>query len=211
MKKTSILSISLKDGFLLAQKKFLQTYPNPNPFTMPNYRLPLIISLFALSISLTLSCKPDEPGCERVDCGTCGNACCKLRYEFPHTTDAQHLRDNLFKTLSNGGPDQRYALQATAEGTFGFADLRQFNVTRNGNTYLYLGQADHQTEDCPYHDLINFDIYQRGEALFLEVFSISKQAGSLCDIGQNYKNIYDVIKKAGIDVAEETVFGCPKP
>ena len=73
------------------------------------------------------ACVP--PNCDRVDFGSCGNACCQVRVNHPDN-DSVTVKTLIEKNLLSGGVDHRYALQTTAESpnVKGFADLRPFNV-----------------------------------------------------------------------------------
>eukprot|EP01060_Flectonema_neradi_P024566 TRINITY_DN33509_c0_g1_i1.p1 TRINITY_DN33509_c0_g1~~TRINITY_DN33509_c0_g1_i1.p1 ORF type:complete len:190 (+),score=29.07 TRINITY_DN33509_c0_g1_i1:64-633(+) len=139
-----------------------------------------------------------DPDCQNHDMGSCGTACCRLKFTFPVGTDAVALKDDLEKTLSNGGPDGRYAWQTTAGGTFGFSV--DFMKTYGIYPYRFLGQAYHTTpfpdgtlvKSGPYRDTINFLIYedaQLANRTTLRAFANSDINGALGDNGMTYKEI----------------------
>mmetsp|Transcript_26687 Transcript_26687/g.74603 ORF Transcript_26687/g.74603 Transcript_26687/m.74603 type:complete len:183 (+) Transcript_26687:45-593(+) len=169
-----------------------------------------------VGVVFVTGCKVGEKNCERVDNGSCGNACCKMEYEFD-MSPASLVRD-LIRVIGTGGPDQRYALQTTAEGTYGFTDLREFNLTStNGRAVAYLGQAVHTTGplgiECVFHDTVNF-LVNFGDAdgsCVLTAFSISEIAGALGDDGQNFYNIKTVIDALPPYAKESRLLGCPLP
>lgn len=58
-----------------------------------------------------------------------------MSFIFKSTT-TEAARDALAKALQAGGPDGRYTLPVTAEGSIGFADLRSYKVGVD-----FIGQA----------------------------------------------------------------------
>ena len=153
-------------------------------------RSSLLLAGLAALLGVAAGC---EEFCENLDCGSCGNACCRLTYALEHlsTTEVVAL---LNKTLADGGPDGLYKLQMTAEGTLGFADLRHF-----GKPVDYIGQAHHLTAKLTYTDTINFTIAPQGSGSLVTAFSISQVAGAYCDDGQNYSNIQMIFAALGLD------------
>jgi hypothetical protein len=93
----------------------------------------------AVAATAVLGCQP--PNCDRVDFGSCGNACCKVRVNHP-SADPVEVKTVIEKLMLSGGPDSRYKMQPTAEApnVDGFADLRPFNVTAQ-----FQGLATHTT------------------------------------------------------------------
>mmetsp|Transcript_17427 Transcript_17427/g.31798 ORF Transcript_17427/g.31798 Transcript_17427/m.31798 type:complete len:132 (+) Transcript_17427:34-429(+) len=96
-----------------------------------------VLGLAVLAAVAVHAC--DDPAlCNNLDCGSCGNACCKLMITVPGE-DTQAVMTKLYDGF-NGGPDGHYALQMTAEGTLGFADLSPYNKSID-----FIGQAVHTT------------------------------------------------------------------
>eukprot|EP01063_Lacrimia_lanifica_P024118 TRINITY_DN32081_c0_g1_i1.p2 TRINITY_DN32081_c0_g1~~TRINITY_DN32081_c0_g1_i1.p2 ORF type:complete len:188 (+),score=69.80 TRINITY_DN32081_c0_g1_i1:60-623(+) len=141
----------------------------------------------------------DDPDCHHMDLGSCGTACCKLLFKFKATPLA--VKDSVQSVLSNGGPDGRYALTTTADGTFGFEGFG--GAIPN---WQYIGQATHTTpmpgtapgvKTGPYRDTVNFVIYtddKEPNVTTLRAFSISEINGALGDGSINYKNIIQVMR-----------------
>ena len=141
------------------------------------------------------ACLP--PDCENVDCGSCGNACCKLKIYITSTPAGTPPRPvdvmtALNETLGHGGPDSRYSLPPLAGGGFGFSDLRPYNLTG----VSFIGQSYHLTAKRTYTDTQDWTIgpatYKGLTGVVIKAFSISQIGGAYCDAGQNYKNLYQV-------------------
>ena len=134
------------------------------------------LTLLALISVICWSC-PYDVCKEHTDYGSCGNACCKLGFTLASSTFEAMVKLN--GTIVRGGPDKQYTAQMTAEGTLGFADLREFGVGVD-----FIGQAFHVTDSGEYTDTINFTLIpggfgKRGSRLI--VFSISQiGGGALC-------------------------------
>lgn len=64
------------------------------------------IDMFAAVLTFTAGCVP--PDCERVDEGSCLNACCKLQWELP-SISALDFAQNVSALLASGGPDGRFS------------------------------------------------------------------------------------------------------
>ena len=155
----------------------------------------------------TASACPDDQLCMNNDCGSCGNACCKLLItvsESPSTTMAL-----LNASIHEGGPDGSYAPSMTYEGTDGFADLTPYSKPVD-----YIGQAIHTTTgENAFDDSVSFTIAPKGTGSEIAGFSYSLIAGAYCDDGQNYFNIMQLIN--GIEWASgfevEQTGSCPPP
>lgn len=68
-------------------------------------------------------------------------------------SSAVETKDAMLKALSNGGPDSRYKLSETAEGSLGFADLRPYKKPVD-----FIGQAIHTTQAMHYNDTVNWTL-----------------------------------------------------
>mmetsp|Transcript_17424 Transcript_17424/g.31795 ORF Transcript_17424/g.31795 Transcript_17424/m.31795 type:complete len:174 (+) Transcript_17424:34-555(+) len=168
-----------------------------------------VLGLAVLAAVAVHAC--DDPAlCNNLDCGSCGNACCKLMITVPGE-DTQAVMTKLYDGF-NGGPDGHYALQMTAEGTLGFADLSPYNKSID-----FIGQAVHTTlAPNYYNDTINLSIAKTtdGKGSVIEAFSISQIAGAYCDDGQNYFNVMNVITSLDFDYyGGDAGFdgSCPQP
>eukprot|EP00614_Pseudopedinella_elastica_P012990 CAMPEP_0172610650 /NCGR_PEP_ID=MMETSP1068-20121228/30430_1 /TAXON_ID=35684 /ORGANISM="Pseudopedinella elastica, Strain CCMP716" /LENGTH=175 /DNA_ID=CAMNT_0013414415 /DNA_START=25 /DNA_END=552 /DNA_ORIENTATION=+ len=149
------------------------------------------VVLVLLLVATARSC-PDESLCGNPDCGTCGNACCKLEIVVAEST--RETMDLLNTSIHQGGPDGAYTPQATYEGTSGFADLRPYNKTVD-----FIGQATHMTPAPSYfNDSVSFTIAPLPDGgCVLTAFSISLIAGAYCDSGQNFYNIMALVNFIG--------------
>lgn len=95
---------------------------------------------FALFLALVFQARacPDPELCANTDCGSCGNACCKLQI---FVAESSEITANLLKTaIQAGGPDGHYTSQMTYEGTDCIADLRPYNKPVD-----FIGQTIHTT------------------------------------------------------------------
>ncbi|CAF0771630.1 unnamed protein product [Brachionus calyciflorus] len=160
----------------------------------------LIILVLGLISQLSHGCEP--PDCDRLDCGTCGNACCSL--EFLLQPDPYTLNIMISSLLQNGGPDAHYSFITST-------DLRQYNISCN-----FILQGVHTTLVKKYQDTLNFAIFPETSQKFFQsrmtAFSISQIGGAYCDEGQNYKNLIYLIKSLNIEFIENHVAGCqPRP
>lgn len=162
-----------------------------------------IVALACLVVSAS-ACVP--PNCDHVDYGTCGNACCNVSFVASINSDA--AARVLLKTLSNGGPDGRYKLSMTAEGTLGFANFTDYNMPIN-----FLGQAIHHTKVHHYNDTINIAIAARNgnTSVYVTAFSISQIAGAYGDAGENFKEIISIFQASGVAWKYKVETGCPAP
>jgi len=139
----------------------------------------LTVTVALLGARGAVSCQP--PHCDRVSMGECGNACCLLKFTFEKESTTQ-IKEGILNVLGNGGPDGQYLVSTTAEGDYGFSDLRKFNASVD-----YIGQAIHSTKVHHYNDSIDMTISSLPQGSYLTAFSISQIAGAFGDAGQNYK------------------------
>ena len=168
-----------------------------------------MVSLLAL-LGFSAACTLD--GCDHPDCGSCGNACCKLSITVPEDTES--VMNKLNGSIVSGGPDGLYTPMMTAEGTLTFGDLRPF-----GKPIDFIGQAVHTTINGMYNDTVNFSLAPKADnGTEIAAFSISQIAGAYCDDGQNYWNILQLVqgvKWEGGDLEEDQVAhvdgSCPEP
>lgn len=167
----------------------------------------LVPALVLALPSVDADCPAAGSICERVDEGTCANACCRLTLEFTQVS-TQLLATALNTTLAAGGPDGRYTLRPTAGDPNGFFDARN-----QGLPFDFLGQAHHLTASRVYTDSVDILITEsdtEGSAT-LKAFSISLVGGAFTDLGQNYYNIVTLLDSLGLEYAEVANEGCPVP
>jgi len=163
-----------------------------------------IVALF-LMCGIASACQP--PHCDRVDMGTCGNACCTL--DFVVALSPEDVVKSLSTQFASGGPDGRYTFQEVAEapGTPQFADLRKYNISA-----WFIGQAWHTTKVAHYNDTNNWTVSPgpTDNTAVVRGFSTSQIGGALGDSGQNYKNLKQIAEAAfPTGYIEHTVSGCP--
>eukprot|EP00929_Paragymnodinium_shiwhaense_P108997 TRINITY_DN75354_c0_g1_i1.p1 TRINITY_DN75354_c0_g1~~TRINITY_DN75354_c0_g1_i1.p1 ORF type:complete len:189 (-),score=42.53 TRINITY_DN75354_c0_g1_i1:259-825(-) len=128
--------------------------------------------------------------CGNNDCGSCGNACCKLQFHVSEGTE--EAMKTLNASLAGGGPDGFYQLQPTAEGGFGFGDLRPYKKPID-----FIGKVTHLTSGPGhYTDMVTITIAPHAAGSVIDMFSVSLIGGAFCDAGQNYKNIVMAMKGA---------------
>ena len=72
-------------------------------------------------IGMAAGCVP--PDCDRPDCGTCGVACCTVRWAVQ--ASVVQLMQSLNGSLASGGPDGRFFLKPTAEDKYGAPSASQ--------------------------------------------------------------------------------------
>uniref|UniRef100_A0A7S2XXM6 Uncharacterized protein n=1 Tax=Fibrocapsa japonica TaxID=94617 RepID=A0A7S2XXM6_9STRA len=147
-----------------------------------------VVTLLISTITLVFGCVP--PNCGNiVDCGSCGNACCKLQFYFKGATEEEVAQD-LYDVLKVGGPDQLYQMQETFTGELGLADYRERDGLAN-----FVGQTTHRNEDGNgYVDLINFSINPwYGTGTMVNMFSLTTVGGLYCDEGSNFMNIKNLM------------------
>ncbi|XP_072026759.1 uncharacterized protein [Amphiura filiformis] len=155
---------------------------------------------FLSALTFALACQP--PDCDRPDCGSCGNACCTLKFTLFNKSPKEAYND-MTKALTAGGADGRYTFIAGSDNT-------KYNIS-----CLYQIQGWHTTLEHHYNDTLNFSIYGNPDgpasSSLVTAFSISQIAGALCDAGQNYKNLVGYFKGLKIPYARADVFGCQNP
>jgi len=154
-----------------------------------------------------VSACPDAELCAFNDCGSCGNACCKLLIKV--TESPSEAMKMLNASMHKGGPDNAYAPSMTYEGTSGFADLTPY-----GKPVDFIGQAIHTTTgENAFDDSVSFTIAPSGSGSEIEAFSYSLIAGAYCDDGQNYFNIVYLVDSiewsAGYTIKQTG--SCPAP
>jgi hypothetical protein len=146
--------------------------------------------LLCLLCSVVQGC--DFEGCDHVDFGSCGTACCRMGLMIINETP-EEVMAKLNLTIAKGGPDHRYIPMRTAQGNMTFTDLRERHPEAS-----FLGQTIHTTKNLQYNDTLNLLLKKEG-AVSTKVFavSVSQVAGAYGDKGQNYFNIkqlFDGIK-----------------
>lgn len=167
------------------------------------------LSLVALALCVAAAAACQPPNCDHVDYGTCGNACCNLTFTTQANLPTDAAAKLLLETLSKGGPDGRYKLSMTAEGSLGFADFTGYDLPIN-----YLGQAIHHTKVHHYNDTINIAIAPNADnsSSIVTAFSISQIAGAYGDAGQSFKNLIQIFQNTeGVEWTYKIVAGCPAP
>lgn len=156
------------------------------------------VRLLAMLLGVSSACAP--PACDRVDEGSCVNACCKLSWTLVDTAqDALEFCTNVSHMLETGGPDGRFALWWTTP-----------MCQANRGTYVVHG--NHTTANGTYVDLVQIAAQKRaGGGLSVYAFSHSLIPGEFAssDFGQQYKNLVLLIKQLGLTYDEQTLWGCP--
>lgn len=143
--------------------------------------------------------KPSKvPDCERVDYGSCGNACCKLDFTSPAGFDATSIKDRMVEQCTNRGPDNGYSCGKCAgpldKCSNGFESLKDNGAGDND----WIGQVLHTTKGN-YTDAIQMFIGETGDKdhpVHIRIFSNARIVGGSTggDHGQNYKNIINLLK-----------------
>ncbi|XP_071827736.1 uncharacterized protein [Apostichopus japonicus] len=163
----------------------------------PNTCLKLMVTFMIVMSTYVHACQP--PDCERVDCGSCGNACCLTEFQFA-SSSSETIYNTFVTSLKAGGADGRYTF-------IGGSDLRKYNVSAD-----FILQGWHTTLEHHYNDTLDFTFsVASSKETVVRAFSISQIAGAYCDAGQNYKNLVGLIKGLKEDFKEEAVLGCPVP
>ncbi|KAJ1415106.1 hypothetical protein B484DRAFT_454636 [Ochromonadaceae sp. CCMP2298] len=152
----------------------------------------IAVCLLLLCVLCARACEFE--GCEHVDYGSCGTACCRLNLMILNETPEQVMR-KLNLTIAHKGPDSRYIGMRTAGGNMTFTDLISSEIDF---LPVFLGQTWHTTKNLQYNDTINLLIKKEG-AVNTRIFavSVSQIAGAYGDAGQNYFNIkqlFDAVK-----------------
>jgi len=149
----------------------------------------------ALPSSVVGTCNKDTiaagvEDCDRVDFGSCGNACCEITTSV--ALSAENVATALNMSLADGGPDGQYELQNLFEGVTGFTSLGDAG---------FLGQVHHTTSGPGhYTDKVNFLIEPDGaNSSKIKAFSLALIGGALGDSGQSYKNVIMALKSANFD------------
>lgn len=162
-------------------------------------------SRFAAALALVLpltaiACVP--PDCDRVDEGSCVNACCKLAWEVTSVDDPLTFCRNVSALLASGGPDGRFAR---------YDNEPVCQMWSHKGTYVV--QGNHTTAKGTYVDLVQIAAERASNGLRVLGFSHSQDLihGEFAwsDFGQNYKNLALIVKALGISYSEATLFGCP--
>ena len=147
------------------------------------------------------------PGCDRVDLGACGNACCLVDLPIPAHGDAnrtEHAYLLVKQFLLAGGPDGSYEYVHSADKA---GHNPSDNLTEYPIPWNYIFQARHTTAGG-YVDTINLNLREDPyppiggpSNAVLRIFSVSNIHGALGDNGQNYKNIQYLIANSFLDKA----------
>mmetsp|Transcript_356 Transcript_356/g.653 ORF Transcript_356/g.653 Transcript_356/m.653 type:complete len:176 (-) Transcript_356:161-688(-) len=167
----------------------------------------MMITIATVCIMSILGCEFE--GCDHVDMGSCGTACCRLSIFIDGETSTE-VMNKLNSSLVLGGPDKLYIPMMTAEGTLTFGDLRPFDKPVD-----FIGQAWHTTANLVYNDTVNILLTSTDAGTDVYAFSISQIAGAYSDEGQNYFNIvqlFDSVKwNAGSYKLSQYDDSCPPP
>jgi len=143
--------------------------------------------------------------CQNIDVGTCAGACCGISVSVSQSKVAS--MQSLNETLATMGPDGAYEAQMTAQGSLGFTDLSVFGP------FGFLGQVHHTTTGG-FVDKMNFYIDEVNGKSTINAFSLSRTAGSYLDLGQNYKNIVNLLQAAfpqGFSINNHKFGSCADP
>ena len=147
------------------------------------------------------------PDCEREDDGTCGMACCKLRWEVS-SMEAKPFADRVFSYLASGGTDKLYNATINSPSVQPWADDSSWVVQ---GTHLTAKRI--YTDNLIFASMPNPEKSKNGSVVVAFSHSQENIKGNFAysDDGQNYKNLAQLIKTLGVAYSEQTVFGCPKP
>ena len=182
--------------------------------TLENFRrmaMPLFIAALTVA-AITMptvhaggGCVP--PDCEREDDGTCGMACCKLRWEVP-SMEAKPFADRVFSFLASGGADKLYNATINSPSVQPWADDSSWVVQGTHLTAKHI-----YTDSLIFASMPNPEKSKNGSVVVAFSHSQENIKGNFAysDDGQNYKNLAQLIKTLGVAYSEQTVFGCPKP
>lgn len=146
-----------------------------------------------------------DPDCDRVDEGSCLNACCKLSWALPsYAGSPLDFARNVSALLRSGGPDGRFLI---------YENTPPEQMWSDKGTYVV--QGNHWTEKMTYEDLVQVAVESTSDGLVAYGFSHSQDLipGEFAwsDFGQNYKNLALIIKALNVEYVETTLFGCPEP
>jgi hypothetical protein len=166
--------------------------------------------LLAFGTSTTFACV--APDCDRVDSGTCVNACCRLGWSVPFPPKI--AVSMVAAALAANGPDGRYY---SVEG----------NAVQPWNSATtWVVQGIHTTMKHIYNDTLNIaaEVVSGGDPTagpsIVHTFSHSQDfiGGNFAygDYGQNYKNIVVLMQSVFGDAVRKTEewsagWGCPPP
>eukprot|EP00912_Choanoflagellata_sp_UC4_P001083 UC4_evm2s669 len=170
------------------------------------YSLPFIVTTIYISLTDAQSTCGKHPSsvkdCDKVDYGSCGNACCLVDASFKGVS-ATHIYQTLVGYLQKGGDDGSYGYNTGPDN----ADhnpsdsLLPYNIS-----WAYIFQGHHKTTGG-YVDTLNFNIAQTSsDIVTLRLFSISNIHGALGDSGQNYKSLAYLLEGREVKI----VHGCGK-
>ena len=150
------------------------------------------------------------PACDKVDFGSCGNACCAVDVSIPAGGDA-NITHTLYSTLkaylTAKGEDKSFAYIHTADAA---GHNPTDNLTPFPISWDYILQASHTTTGG-YVDTVNVNFRKKGGNAVLRLFSISNIHGALGDGGQNYKTLDYLVSMALAEhgkLALKVVHGC---
>lgn len=164
--------------------------------------------------------QPNTTGCDNVDFGSCGNACCNLILEVEGSPDSiqQALTTDLH---TKGGSDGEYRIADADTGENGiqktFVNLSQYSpklpAPFTNSSSVWIGQVRHTTYGPKHYvDMINFNMRtgDNGSSI-VHAFSLSLIGGALGDNGQNYKNIMGLLEGMKVKVKQHLNNSCPNP
>lgn len=154
---------------------------------------------------------PNITDCDRLDLGSCGNACCELELNVDLSTPEAYQKVKDF--LVRGGNSSSYAYidgEDAMSGENPSDDVRDFNSTPP-RPYTFILQGSHTTTGRHFVDTLNFN-FRPGHGdntTSMILFSMSKIHGALGDAGQNYKTLIYLINGAGMNREDaHIVHGC---
>jgi len=134
------------------------------------------------------------PDCEKVDMGSCGNACCAV--EVATKMDPKALYSAVARFLRSGGDTASFKL-VPGEMPFGEHPPDDLTSLSLGD-WKYVFQGQHTTSGRGYVDTLNLNIRSNGTSSVLRAFSASDVHGALGDAGQNFKTLAYILDATGI-------------
>ena len=157
------------------------------------------------------------PGCEHVDRGTCGNACCALQISSRRVPTLVY--SDLRAWLVSGGADgsYRYVNMSDGAGHRPSDRLGAHVPDKEGGVRVdvlkdqYALQGRHVTRGG-YVDILNF--YLRAlpsGGTTMRAFSVSGIHGAFSDNGQNYKTLSFMLAYLQPSAKQDILFGCGHP
>ena len=157
------------------------------------------------------------PGCERVDHGSCGNACCAVQLLTQQPPALVYA--GLVTFLRSGGADgsYRYSNNTDIAGHRPSDRLGRHVPDGEGGVRVsilpdqFALQGRHLTRGG-YIDVLNFFIrpLTSGGAA-LRAFSMSQLHGAFSDNGQNWKNLNFLFTYLQPNAVQHVLFGCGHP